>query len=119
LSKKACGMVQKLFRSLGGVFGLLLLSWKDWEFRYLDESSDWPPSWMRPQDRPRVPQPSIADEDLPASNLADEEIKEKIGERNEARRRKDFKRADEIRAELASHGITIEDRPDGTSRWKR
>ena len=119
LSKKACGMVQQLFRSLGGVFGLLLLSWKDWEFRYLDEPSDWPPSWMQPQDRPRVPQPSSADEVLPAPTLSDEKIKEKIDERNEARRRKDFKRADEIRQFLKSNNIIIEDRPDGTTRWKR
>ena len=34
--------------------------------------------------------------------------------------RKNFKKADEIRQLLlASHGIVIEDKPDGTSRWKR
>jgi cysteinyl-tRNA synthetase len=42
-----------------------------------------------------------------------------MDERNEARKRKDFKRADEIKAELKALGITIEDKPDGTSRWKR
>ena len=47
------------------------------------------------------------------------EIQKQIDERNEARRRRDFKKADEIRQRLASQGITIEDRPDGTSRWKR
>jgi cysteinyl-tRNA synthetase len=47
------------------------------------------------------------------------EIQKQIDARNEARRRKDFKKADEIRQLLASQGITIEDRPDGTSRWKR
>ncbi|MEQ1793048.1 MAG: cysteine--tRNA ligase [Nitrospira sp.] len=47
------------------------------------------------------------------------EIERKIVERTEAKKRKDFKRADEIRAELASQGIIIEDKPDGTSRWKR
>ena len=48
-----------------------------------------------------------------------EEIDLKVAERNEARKQKDFKRADEIRQFLASHGIVIEDKPDGTSRWKR
>ena len=43
----------------------------------------------------------------------------KVAERNEARKQKDFKKADEIRQFLASHGIVIEDKPDGTSRWKR
>jgi cysteinyl-tRNA synthetase len=41
-------------------------------------------------------------------------------ERNEARKQKNFKKADEIRQFLKeSHGITIEDKPDGTSRWYR
>jgi cysteinyl-tRNA synthetase len=51
--------------------------------------------------------------------LSDSEIQEKIDERIDAKKRKDFKRADEIRKSLASYGIVIEDKPDGTSRWKR
>jgi len=51
--------------------------------------------------------------------LSDREVEIKLAERREAKARKDFKRADEIRAELHSQGITIEDKPDGTSRWKR
>jgi cysteinyl-tRNA synthetase len=54
-----------------------------------------------------------------ASAMTETEIAAKLVERNDARRRKDFKKADEIRTALASLGITIEDRPDGTSRWKR
>lgn len=46
-------------------------------------------------------------------------IEAKVQERNDARRKKDFKKADEIRQYLADHGIIIEDKPDGTSRWKR
>ena len=46
-------------------------------------------------------------------------IEQRIAERNEARRKNDFAKADEIRAELAKEGITLEDRPDGTTRWKR
>jgi len=47
------------------------------------------------------------------------EIERKIAERTEAKKRKDFKRADAIRSDLAAQGIIIEDKPDGTSRWKR
>ncbi len=51
--------------------------------------------------------------------LSDALIETKVTERNEARRNKDFIQADEIRKYLADHGIIIEDKPDGTSRWKR
>ena len=51
--------------------------------------------------------------------LTGEEIEAKLSERNEARKRKDFAKADEIRKSLAAQGIIIEDKPDGTSRWKR
>ncbi len=51
--------------------------------------------------------------------MTDAEIDAKLVERNEARKQKNFEKADEIRQFLASHGIVIEDKPDGTSRWKR
>ena len=51
--------------------------------------------------------------------LQGQEIDAKLAERNEARKRKDFAKADEIRKSLAAQGIIIEDKPDGTSRWKR
>lgn len=54
-----------------------------------------------------------------AAELSAHSIEAKLAERNNARRNKDFKRADEIRKELTEHGIIIEDKPDGTSRWKR
>jgi len=57
--------------------------------------------------------------DTGRSELRGEEIEAKLSERNEARRRKDFAKADEIRKSLAAQGIIIEDKPDGTSRWKR
>jgi cysteinyl-tRNA synthetase len=46
------------------------------------------------------------------------EIEALIEQRLEARRRRDFARADEIRAELAGRGIVLEDTPHGT-RWKK
>ena len=39
--------------------------------------------------------------------------------RAEARKAKDFKEADRIRDELAKEGIILEDRPDGTTDWRR
>ena len=50
--------------------------------------------------------------------LLDEEIQRLIDERQQARHRRDFARADEIRDQLASRGITLEDPRDGV-RWKR
>jgi cysteinyl-tRNA synthetase len=53
---------------------------------------------------PSVTQPSI--DDL-------------VKQRTDARQSKDFKRADEIRAQLAMKGILLEDKPDGTTEWRR
>ena len=49
----------------------------------------------------------------------DKRIERQIQLRNEARGKKDFVTADSIRNELAEQGIILEDRPDGTTRWKR
>jgi cysteinyl-tRNA synthetase len=50
--------------------------------------------------------------------MLDSEIQNLINERQEARRRRDFARGDEIRDELAGRGIILEDTKDGV-RWKR
>jgi len=50
--------------------------------------------------------------------LSEAEILQKIAERKEARRNKDFKMSDRIRDELAAQGILLEDKPDGTTTWK-
>ncbi|HYK19491.1 MAG TPA: cysteine--tRNA ligase [Pyrinomonadaceae bacterium] len=50
--------------------------------------------------------------------MLDSEIQSLIDERQEARRRRDFGRADEIRDDLANRGIILEDTKDGV-RWKR
>ena len=50
--------------------------------------------------------------------MLDSEVQSLIDERQEARRRRDFGRADEIRIELSSRGIILEDTKDGV-RWKR
>jgi len=92
LSTEAREQARQLFRSLGSVMGLFQLG--KWQFK-VDLS------------------------DSGVSGLDEKEIEEKVKERNEARTQKDFKKADEIRQLLASRGIVIEDKPDGTSRWKR
>jgi cysteinyl-tRNA synthetase len=48
----------------------------------------------------------------------DEEIEAKIAERQEARKAKDFARADAIRDELLAKGIILEDTREGV-KWKR
>jgi cysteinyl-tRNA synthetase len=50
--------------------------------------------------------------------MLDDQIQRLIGERQEARHRRDFARGDEIRDELAAQGIILEDTKDGV-RWKR
>jgi cysteinyl-tRNA synthetase len=54
----------------------------------------------------------------PVHQLSDEEVQKLIDERNQARARRDFKRSDAIRAQLADVGIILEDTKDGV-RWKR
>jgi cysteinyl-tRNA synthetase len=53
-----------------------------------------------------------------APQMLDDEIQKLIDARQEARHRRDFHRADEIRDELAEQGIILEDTKDGV-RWKR
>jgi cysteinyl-tRNA synthetase len=79
------------FRRLGDVLGLFQLD--TWDYGMMAESG--------------------------TDELHAEAIEAKLFERNEARKRKDFAKADEIRKSLAAKGIIIEDKPDGTSRWKR
>jgi cysteinyl-tRNA synthetase len=55
---------------------------------------------------------------LATRGVTDEKIQALVDERDQAKRRRDFKRADVIRNELAGMGILLEDSKDGT-RWKR
>ena len=54
----------------------------------------------------------------PQRELLDEEIQSLIDERQDARHRRDFSGADQIRDELAERGIFLEDTKDGV-RWKK
>tara|TARA_B100002051_G_scaffold262490_1_gene285162 strand:+ start:18 stop:1379 length:1362 start_codon:yes stop_codon:yes gene_type:complete len=51
------------------------------------------------------------------SKISEDEIKQKIAERNNARKNKDYKAADAIRNELLDKGVLIEDKDDKTL-WK-
>ncbi|TAJ08257.1 MAG: cysteine--tRNA ligase [Nitrospirae bacterium] len=90
-----CLKARETIRSFGKVLGLFQLPVRGWQF----------------QDR------AIKLEAFQL--LPDTEVDRLLAERIDARKRKDFVRADEIRQALTAQGITLEDRPDGTTRWKR
>jgi len=54
----------------------------------------------------------------PAGQISEAEIVALIAERNEAREKKEFPRADKIRANLLERGVALEDGPSGTT-WRR
>jgi len=64
----------------------------------------------------------IVKEEYPQTSPADDELMDKlvnilIEQRNEARKNRDFARADELRAKLDEMGIVLEDKPDMTT-WR-
>ena len=116
LSTEARKIAREEFRSLGNVLGLFQLD--KWQF-----AEPLPPgkfiTAMQEAGQHYKPSGSSVWSPAQGGSISDEEIEEKRRERDEARKQKDFKKADEIRQFLASRGIVIEDKPDGTSRWKR
>jgi cysteinyl-tRNA synthetase len=54
----------------------------------------------------------------PQREMLDSEIQALIDERQKARHRRDFARADEIRDQLAQRGVILEDTKDGV-RWRK
>ncbi len=60
----------------------------------------------------------IAPELLARQSIADEQVEALLAERAQAKKQRNFARADQIRSELAEKGIVIEDSKDGV-RWKR
>ena len=60
----------------------------------------------------------IAPELLARQALSDEAIEALVAERTQAKKQRNFARADEIRNRLAEHGVILEDSKDGV-RWKR
>ncbi|MNJ72782.1 Cysteine--tRNA ligase [compost metagenome] len=54
----------------------------------------------------------------PETELLDQDVEALIQERTEARKSKNWARADEIRDQLDAEGIVLEDTPQGM-RWRR
>ncbi|MDH4153037.1 MAG: cysteine--tRNA ligase [Nitrospira sp.] len=106
LSDEGRRQVREEFRSLGNNLGLFQL--ERWDFNVRVEPT---PAHLTLTTFP----PTVKIEE----RITDLQIENKLAERIDAKKRKDFKWADAIREELKSLGITIEDKPDGTSRWKR
>lgn len=52
------------------------------------------------------------------SSVNENQIKTLLNEREEARKRKDYAKADEIRLKLNKMGVDVEDRKEGGARWK-
>jgi cysteinyl-tRNA synthetase len=115
LSSKARKEAREEFRSIGKVLGLFQLEPDQWQFNPLKVVVR---DKVTVSDGLSVSIPDAASLEK-IEKLSDTEINSKIAERLEARKRKDFAKADEIRKSLAAQGIIIEDKPDGTSRWKR
>ena len=102
---KARGIARSEFRTLGQNLGLFQLD--TWQFGNISAPLTGLEAGI------------VGGHVTPMMELSDEEIETKRLERDEARKQKNFKKADEIRQFLAAHGIVIEDKSDGTSRWKR
>jgi cysteinyl-tRNA synthetase len=102
LSTAARKAAREEFRNLGATFGLFQLD--KWQF-----SSAVSETLSTKTDETATARSVITATD----------VERLLKERNEARSRKDFNRADEIRKSLSAQGIIIEDKPDGTTRWKR
>jgi len=124
LSTESRKLARKQFRSLGKVLGLFELD--NWRFNparvLVDVADEISVSEGEMTRIGRKDHPAYRTQEYaPPLPLKDEDegIQRMVDERNEARKQKDFKKADEIRQSLAAHGIVIEDKPDGTSRWKR
>jgi cysteinyl-tRNA synthetase len=98
VSRSAARRAIEGLRETARPLGLLQLPVRDWEFQRRAPQFERTEAW-------------------PA--VDDATIDRLVAERNEARHARQFARADEIRAQLSQHGITLEDRPDGTTRWKR
>jgi cysteinyl-tRNA synthetase len=82
-----------------------------------DHDAEWTRltlDWAEREGRLQEASPEV----LATRDMTDQQIQALVEERNQAKRRRDFARADAIRNELAAKGILLEDSKDGV-RWKR
>jgi cysteinyl-tRNA synthetase len=106
-SKKA-GQLAFSLKTLGGLLGIL---------------QDDPDAWLKGGNVVvTVPTASLSLEAYPPTvviGLSEETINLRIHERLDAKKTKNWALADQIRDELKTQGIILEDAPDGTTSWRR
>jgi cysteinyl-tRNA synthetase len=73
--------------------------------------------WAKTEGREKGISPELLDA-VRADQLSDEQVNQKLAEMEQARRARNFRASDAIRAELAAAGIVVENTKDGV-RWKR
>ncbi|MEZ2721871.1 cysteine--tRNA ligase [Paenalcaligenes hominis] len=98
VNREKCAQLSAELKALGGVLGLL---------------QHEPHVYLRSSTR------YLRDAATVTSTLTDAEIDALVLERNEAKTNKDFARADEIRAQLRTDGIELEDKAGGLTQWRR
>jgi cysteinyl-tRNA synthetase len=102
--------VREALERVGAVLGLLQVAVKDWPFGTITGKGAGNLAPIGATGTGTVTSPST---------LSSKQVEALLNERNAARAAKDFAKADEIRDQLQKAGIILEDRPDGTTRWKR
>ncbi|MDH5564062.1 MAG: cysteine--tRNA ligase [Nitrospirota bacterium] len=107
VSKETKGKILEIFKKYGEPLGIFQIDLRDWKFGIV------------PTVKSTIEHTSKVSLTIKLVDPTEEWIEQQIQLRNEARAQKDFSTADTIRKELAEQGIILEDRPDGTTRWKR
>jgi len=73
--------------------------------------------WARAEGREKEISPELM-EIAGSAQLADEQVNRKLAEMEAARKARDFKTSDALRAELTTAGIVVENTKEGV-RWRR
>jgi cysteinyl-tRNA synthetase len=119
LSKEAKGNALESLKKYGEPLGLFHVSPEVW-FKVVAKISIPFESLSGGSSVATIPIESLTGVSSGHTNSSDDDwIESQMQLRNASRAKKDFSTADKIRKELADQGIILEDRPDGTTRWKR